>query len=140
MSRYDLTDFEWRVIEPLLPNKPRGVPRVDDRRVLNGIFWVLRSGAPWRDLPERYGPRTTCYNRFVRWRKAGVWDRLIDAVTAAHNGDIQMIDSTSVRAHQQAATAKKGGVQITVSVDHAAGSRRRSTSLSMRRASRSGSA
>jgi transposase len=58
MSRYDLTDFEWRVIEPLLPNKPRGVPRVDDRRVLNGIFWVLRSGAPWRDLPERYGPRT----------------------------------------------------------------------------------
>ena len=69
MSRYDLTDFEWRVIEPLLPNKPRGVPRVDDRRVLNGIFWVLRSGAPWRDLPERYGPRTTCYNRFVRWRK-----------------------------------------------------------------------
>lgn len=56
MSRYDLTDFEWRVIEPLLPNKPRGVPRVDDRRVLNGIFWVLRSGAQWRDLPERYGP------------------------------------------------------------------------------------
>jgi len=53
MSRYELTDFEWRVIEPLLPNKPRGVPRVDDRRVLNGIFWVLRSGAPWRDLPER---------------------------------------------------------------------------------------
>ncbi|RSU18391.1 transposase, partial [Sphingomonas koreensis] len=69
MSRYDLTDCEWRVIEPLLPNKPRGVPRVDDRRVLNGIFWVLRSGAPWRDLPERYGPRTTCYNRFARWRK-----------------------------------------------------------------------
>jgi len=58
MSRYDLTDFEWRLIEPLLPNKPRGVPRVDDRRVLNGIFWVLRSGAPWRDLPEgrRVGP------------------------------------------------------------------------------------
>ncbi|WP_238858237.1 IS5 family transposase [Faunimonas pinastri] len=99
MSRYDLTDFEWRVIAPLLPNKPRGVPRVDDRRVLNGIFWVLRSGAPWRDLPDRYGPRTTCYNRFVRWRKAGVWDRLMNAI----------------RAHQQAATAKRG-VQIIVSV------------------------
>ncbi|WP_139015811.1 IS5 family transposase [Ensifer aridi] len=108
MSRYDLTDFEWRVIEPLLPNKPRGVPRVDDRRVLNGTFWVLRSGAPWRDLPERYGPRTTCYNRFVRWRRAGVWDRLMDAITATHNSDIQMIDSTSVRAHQRAATGKKG--------------------------------
>jgi transposase len=114
MSRYDLTDFEWRVIEPLLPNKPRGVPRVDDRRVLNGIFWVLRSGAPWRDLPERYGPRTTCYNRFVRWRRAGVWDRLMDAITAAYDRDIQMIDSTSIRAHQQAATAKRG-------VDHCLG-------------------
>jgi transposase len=53
MSRYDLTDFEWRVIEPLLPDKQRGVPRVDDRRVLNGIFWVLRSGALWRDLPSQ---------------------------------------------------------------------------------------
>ncbi len=62
MSRYDLTDFEWRVIEPLLPNKPRGVPRVDDRRVLNGIFWVLRSGAPWRDYRSataRAPPATT---------------------------------------------------------------------------------
>jgi len=112
MSRYDLTDFEWRVIEPLLPNKPRGVPRVDDRRVLNGIFWVLRSGAPWRDLPQRYGPRTTCYNRFVRWRKAGVWGRMMDAITAAHDGDIQMIDSTSIRAHQQAATAKRGALLL----------------------------
>ena len=109
MSRYNLTDFEWRVIKPLLPNKPRGVRRVDDRRVLNGIFWVLRSGAPWRDLPERYGPRTTCYNRFARWRKAGAWDRLMDAISTAHDGTIQMIDSTSIRAHQQAATAKSGG-------------------------------
>lgn len=105
MSRYDLTDFEWRVIEPLLPNKPRGVPRVDDRRVLNGIFWVFAIGAPWRDLPERYGPEPTCYNRFVRWRRAGVWDRLMDAITVAYDGDIQMIDSTFVRAHPQAATA-----------------------------------
>ena len=88
---------------------PRGVPRVDDRRVLNGILWVLRSAAPWRDLPERYGPRTTCYNRFVRWRRAGVWDRLMDAIIAAYDGDIQMIDSTSIRAHQQAATAKTYG-------------------------------
>jgi len=76
--------------------------------VLNGIFWVLRSGAPWRDLPERNGPCTICYNRFVRWRKAGVWDRMMDAITAVHDGDIQMIDSTSVRAHQQPTTAKRG--------------------------------
>lgn len=108
MARYDLTDFEWNVIQPLLPNKPRGVPRVDDRRVMNGIFWVLRSGAPWADLPERYGPPTTIYNRFNRWRKAGVWDRLMDAVIAAHDGKVQMIDSTSVRVHQQAAAQKTG--------------------------------
>ena len=137
MSRYDLTDFEWRVIEPLLPNKPRGVPRVDDRRVLNGIFWVLRSSAPWRDLPERYGPRTTCYNRFVRWREAGVWDRMMDAITAAYDGDIQMIDSTSIRAHQQAATAKRG-IEIIVSVAPEAGSRPKSMRLSTGKASRSG--
>ena len=56
MGRYELTDYEWKAIEPCLPNKPRGVPRVNDRRVLNGIFWVLRSGARWADLPERYSP------------------------------------------------------------------------------------
>lgn len=103
MSRYDLTDFDWRAIEPLLPNKPRGMPRVDDRRVLNGIFWVLRSGALWSDLPERYGPRTTCYNRFVRWRKAGVWDRLMEAGSKPHDGTVQMIDTSIVRVHQQGA-------------------------------------
>ena len=102
-----VSNYEWSVIQPLLPNKPRGVKRVDDRRVLNGIFWVLRSGAPWRDLPERYGPRTTCYNRFNRWRKAGVWDRLMDAITEAYDGDVQMIDSSSVRVHQHAGCAKK---------------------------------
>ena len=62
--RYELTDYEWAAIKPFLPNKPRGVPRVNDRRVLNGIFWVLRLGAPWRDLPDNFGPYTTCYNRF----------------------------------------------------------------------------
>jgi transposase len=123
------------VIAPLLPNMPRGVPRVDDRRVLNGILWVLRSAAPWRDLPERYGPRTTCYNRFVRWRRAGVWDRLMDAIIAAYDGDIQMIDSTSIRAHQQAATAKRGG-EIIVSVAPGAASRPRSTRSSTGKASR----
>lgn len=75
--RYELTDCEWAAIKPFLPNKPRGVPRVNDRRVLNGIFWVLRSGAPWRGLPENFGPYTTCYNRFARWRRAGVWDQLM---------------------------------------------------------------
>jgi transposase len=67
-GRYDLTDSKLSVTEPLLPNKPRGVPRANDRRVLNGIFWVMYSGAPSRDLPERYGPCLTCYNQFNRWR------------------------------------------------------------------------
>ena len=82
--RYELADHEWGAIKPMLPNKPRGVPRVNDRRVLNGIFWVLRSGAPWRDLPEAFGPYTACYNRFVRWRRAGVSSRIIDSLAAAH--------------------------------------------------------
>ena len=88
-------------------NKPRGVPRVDDRRVLNGIFWRLRTGAPWADIPERYGPYTTYVNRFNRWRKAGVWDRLLEAVSKAYDGDIQMIDSSSVRVHQHASNTQK---------------------------------
>lgn len=121
--RYELTDFEWRTIQPLLPNKPRGVPRVDDRRVLNGIFYHLRSGSPWVDLPERYGPYTTVYNRFNRWRKKGVWDKLMDAIIAAHEArgeKVQMIDSTSVRVHQQAA-AQKNRVEISVSAARAEG-------------------
>jgi transposase len=73
---------------------------------LNGIFWVLRSGSPWADVPERYRPPTTVYNRFNRWRKAGVWDRLMDAIIEAHDGKVQMIDSSVVRVHQQAAAKK----------------------------------
>lgn len=107
MSRHDLTDFEWSVIEPLLPRKSRGVPRVDDRRVLNGIFWRFRTGSPWADVPERYGPHTTCYNRFTRWSYAGIWDRLLAAMTEACDGDIVMIDSSHIRVHQQGAAPQK---------------------------------
>jgi transposase len=101
--RHELSDEEWTAIRPMLPNKPRGVPRVNDRRVLNGIFWVLRSGAPWRDLPISFGPYTTCYNRFVRWRRAGVWSRIINALAAAHDAAVQMIDTSIVRVHQHGA-------------------------------------
>jgi len=64
--RYELSDKEWIAIKPMLPNKPRGVPRVNDRRVLNGIFWVLRSRAPWRDLPNNFGP---CRRVATRYNK-----------------------------------------------------------------------
>lgn len=114
MARYDLSEAEWRLIEPLLPNKPRGVARVDDRRVLNGIFYVLRTGSPWRDLPARYGPHTTVYNRFNRWAKAGVWVRVFEALAAGAPASMHLIDSSIVRAHQHAAGGKKG-VRITPS-------------------------
>ncbi len=104
----DLTEAQWRLIEPLLPNKPRGVARVDDRRVLNGIFYVLRTGTPWRDLPERYGPYTTVYNRFNRWAKAGVWLRIFEAFAATSPQSLHLIDSSIVRAHQHGAGGKKG--------------------------------
>jgi len=131
----DLTDAEWAVIEPLLPTDVRGKERVDDRRVLNGIFWVLRSGSPWADVPERYGPATTIYNRFNRWRKAGIWDKLMNAIIAAHDGKVQMIDSSIVRVHQHASGAKKR-VEIVAWAEAEAASPRKSTRGSMRKAAR----
>ena len=103
LDAFDMSqsDEEWIAIKPMLPNKPRGVPTVNDRRVLNGIFWVLRSGAPWRDLPNNFGPYTTCNNRFVRLRRAGVSSRIIDALAATHDAAVQMIDTSIIRVHQQ---------------------------------------
>jgi transposase len=103
---YELTDQEWAAIRPMLPSKPRGVPQVNDRRVLNGIFWVLRSGATWRDLPDDFGLYTTCYNRFVRWRRAGVWSRIMNALATAHDASVQKIDTSIVRVHQHGASGK----------------------------------
>jgi Putative transposase of IS4/5 family (DUF4096) len=68
IMRYELSDYEWTAIKPMLPNKPRGIRRVNDRRVLNGIFWVLRSGAPWRDLPETYHLLQSLRSLAAGWR------------------------------------------------------------------------
>src|SRR3546814_15553141 len=97
MARFDLTDAEWAVVQPLLPNKPRGVPRVDDRRVVNGIFYILRTGSPWRDLPERYGPYTTVYNRYNRWAKAGIWLRSFEALSEGSPQSLPLIESPILR-------------------------------------------
>jgi transposase len=118
MSRFDLSEAEWRIIEPLLPGADgarMGRPRLDDRRVLNASFFVLRPGTPWRDLPERYGPHTTAYNRFNRWAKRGVWLAIFEALAAHSPGSLALIDSSIVRAHQHAAGGKKGA-RITPSV------------------------
>jgi len=114
--RHELTDDQWQQLAPLLPpQRPStGRPAKDHRTVLNGIVWILRSGAPWRDLPDRYGPWMTVYSRFRRWREAGLWDRILLTLQAdaAHDGTLDgsltMIDGTNIRAHQQAAGAKKG--------------------------------
>ena len=100
---YKLTDFEWADIKPFLANKPCGVPRANDRRVLNGNFWVLRSGAPWRDMRETFGPYTTCYSRFVRRRRAGIWDQILDALATMHDASVQMAGTSIVRVHQHEA-------------------------------------
>ena len=133
--RYDLTDFEWGVIGPLLPKNRRGVKPRNNRRVLNGIFWVLRAGAPWRDMPERYGPYTTAYNRFNRWSARGIWGRMFAALAAKSRDSLQMIDSTIIKAHRAAAGAK-GGSAVRRSASAAAGARPRSTRSSTARAGR----
>lgn len=92
----DLSDMDWDAIRPVLPTKMRGIKRVDDRRVLNGIVWRLRSGRPWAAIPPRYGPHTTCQSRFYRWREAGVWDRIVEAIRQAHGTGIAFIDAAAL--------------------------------------------
>ncbi len=107
MARSDLSDLEWEFVKVVLPNNTRSKKRVDDRRVINGIFYVLHTGIPWADLPAQYSPPTTVYNRFNRWSYAGNWDRIMEAIADAHNVDMVMVDGTSVRAHHSATTLKK---------------------------------
>lgn len=108
MARFDLSDEEWVVIAPLLPRNGRGPRRKDDRQVLNGIFYILRTGAPWRDLPSRYGPHTTVYNRYVRWGKRGVWASIFEALARECKDAFIFIDSSIVKAHRAAAGSKRG--------------------------------
>lgn len=115
MSRGDLTEAEWRALKVLLPiereagDRGRGRPPEDNRNVINGILWRLRAGAPWRDVPEKYGNWNSIYRRFRRWCAAGVWESV--AVTLAEmmaDSGHYSIDSTSIRAHVSAAGGKGG--------------------------------
>ncbi|AAW59793.1 transposase (plasmid) [Gluconobacter oxydans 621H] len=129
MARGDLTDREWAIIGPLLPSE-RGRwarPSGDNRRFLNGMLYVLRTGCPWRDMHERYGKWNSVYVRFRRWAEQGVWDALLQTlVDLGLSDDWQhMVDSTVVRAHSQA-TGAKGGLIRRVLVAHAAALRAKS--------------
>jgi transposase len=116
VRRHELTDEEWARLAPLLPpEQPKtGRANKDHRPVVNGILWRLGTGAPWRDLPERYGPWQSVYTRFRRWRLAGVWDRLFAALQRQEDSagrvdwEVQFVDGSVVRAHQHAAGAKGG--------------------------------
>jgi len=104
-----LSDEQWARLQPLLPNKPRGVPRVDDRRVISGIVHVLQSGCRWKDAPAFYGPPKTLYNRCVRWAAKGVWRTVFEALSAAGGPPAEvLIDSTHIKAHRSAAGGKGG--------------------------------
>jgi transposase len=114
MSRTDLTEKQWRQLAVHLPPNPRrGHVYVDHRLVINGILWRLRTGAPWRDIPPRYGPRQTCYDRFVRWSRNGTWQRLLKVLQASADAagmvdwDGAALDATHVKAHHSASGARK---------------------------------
>jgi transposase len=135
--RFDLSDEEWAILASLLPAARRS-GRVDDRKIVNAIFYVLRTGIPWRDLPERYGPYTTAYNRFNRWAARGIWRRVFETLAAKSRDSLHLIDSTIVKAHRAAAGAKGGSKTRRLALA-GAGAPRKSMRSSMARAARSAS-
>jgi transposase len=115
LSRGDLTEVEWRILKGLLPierapgKRGRGRPPKDNRNIINGVLWRLRTGAPWRDVPEKYGNWNSIYRRFRRWSACGVWESVAIALAETMaESEHYNIDSTSVRAHVSAAGGKGG--------------------------------
>ena len=132
-----LSDETWAVIEPHLPRGLPGKPRVDDRRVISGILYVLKVGCRWRDVPTEYGPATTVYNRYNRWSRRGLWQRLFEKVAASGEVPAELtLDSTHVKAHRSV-SGGKGGSGNKRSGARGAGARARSTAWPMIVADRS---
>lgn len=132
-----LTDIQFERLKRLLPNKERGVKRVDDRRVISGIIHVIRNGLMWRDAPASYGPAKTLYNRFIRWSRAGIFNGIFAALAAASDAhEVVMIDATHLKAHRTAASLLKKGLFPAVSGAPRAASTRNSMRSAMPRASR----
>ncbi len=117
--RYELTDQQWEQIVLLLPpektNKP-GRPSKDNRLMINAMVWMARSGAPWRDLPERYGPWKTVYSRFRKWIEDGILDNIFRVLSLEAELEELFLDASIVQAHQHSAGAKKGGLQTKLDI------------------------
>ena len=114
ISKHDISDELWLRLEPYVRpkrNDPRGRPNADTRRILNGVIWILRTGAPWRDLPEEYGPWKTVYKRFNFWAKSGTWSTILEEISREADFESIILDGSYVRAHQHAIGAK-GGLKI----------------------------
>jgi transposase len=130
LRRHEIKDEDWERIADLLPGQPGqpGVTAKDNRLFLNAVLWIAKTGAPWRDLPERFGPWNSVWRRFDRWARKGVWLRVFEAL---RDPDLEwvLLDSSVVRAHQHAA-GKKGGPTGRPWGDRGADSARRSTSPS----------
>lgn len=124
MRRYELTDEQWAVIEPLLPKATTGRRLAAPRAMVNAMFWVLRSGAPWRDLPERFGPWQTVYHHFNSWSRQGVFGRILEALQIRLDAeghidwDLWCVDGTMVRASRAAAGAGKKGAPMSPPTTH----------------------
>lgn len=135
VHRHELTDAQWQGVLPLIKRYGRA-SKLGDRSFLNAVVYVLKTGAPWRDLPERFGPWKSVYNRFSNWSKAGRWRRIFKALQLKVDRRGNLADATIVRAHQDSAGAK-GGLQSTAWVVHVVDSQRRSTPFRTPRAARS---
>lgn len=129
MVRNLMSNAEWAFFEPFVsPKGPKsGRPAADHRRVLDGIFWIARTGAPWRDLPEYFGKWGSVYRQFRRWSVSGLWDVMLEEMNSngQNQNSVQMIDSTIIRAHQHAAGAK-GGLKAKILAARAVASRPKS--------------
>lgn len=123
MNRYGLRDDQYARIEALLPGRPGSVGRNSargNRLFVEAVIWKFRTGAPWRDIPERFGHWKNVHKRFSRWAQSGVWERLFKALAGDPDNEYAMIDATIVRAHQHSAGARKRGILTKRSVDRGA--------------------
>ena len=140
-----MSDAEWAFFEPFIHavRAPQGRPAADHRRVLDGVFWITRTGSAWRDLPEEFGKWSSVYRQFRRWTLAGLWETILEALNEGASrvepspDRLQMVDSTIVRAHQHAAGAR-GALRARVSAVLEVASQPRPTSASMHGAFRCG--